>query len=71
VKEHGLTDAWELDALRPDVLQRLIRDGISEHFDESIHEANVALVEKRRDEMRTKMRKRGWIASVFAEEGGA
>lgn len=68
VKEHGLTDAWELDALRPEVLERLIRDGIAAHFDESVHAANTALVKRRRDEMRKKMKVRGWLQAAL--DGG-
>jgi hypothetical protein len=32
VAEHGNT-CWELDALPPDELQRIVREAISEHLD--------------------------------------
>lgn len=65
VDEHGLSDAWELDALRPEVLTRLIRESVAEHFDEEIHEENSELIAERREEMRDSMREEGWIAGVL------
>ena len=67
IREHGLRDAWELDALRPDVLTKLIRDSVAEHFDRAIHNDNVRLIGERRTEMRSTMQGRGWLKSVFAE----
>lgn len=52
IQEHGIRDAWELDALEPRVLQRLIRDSVAPHFDENIFEDNEAAIEALRDEMR-------------------
>lgn len=65
VDEHGTTDAWELDALRPEQLDRLIRDRVNDLFDASIHEANSEMIEERREEMRAKMQEPGWMASVW------
>lgn len=65
VREHGLRDAWELDALRPEVLDKLIRDAVEEHFDGEIHDANQAVVAVAREAMRTDMREPGWIAGAL------
>jgi hypothetical protein len=64
--EHRTDKAWELDALRPDVLQRLIRDSVAEHFDEAIYADNRELVDQRRAEMRAEMRSPGWIDKVLS-----
>ncbi len=37
VDETGTTDAWELDALDPIVLQQLVRDNVNRLFDKPIH----------------------------------
>jgi len=39
VDEHGTTDAWELDALEPAVLQKLIRNRVNARFDTETFEA--------------------------------
>lgn len=66
VDEHGLTDAWELDALEPGVLNNLIREGVAEHFDESIFDENEELIEDRRMEMRDRMREPGWLEGLLS-----
>ena len=65
VREHGLRDAWELDALRPDVLDGLIREAVAEHFDATILRENEALVRGVRAEMRDKMREPEWVAGIL------
>jgi hypothetical protein len=65
VAEHGLKDAWELDALRPDVLTKLITDSVAVHFDETIHDDNRELVAERRVAMKARMRKRGWLTGAL------
>ncbi len=35
-EEHGTKDAWELDALKPEVLRDLIRKNVETHFDANI-----------------------------------
>lgn len=60
VREHGLRDAWELDALRPDVLERLIRWAIDRHFDTSIHQQNRIDVNNARAELRDRLLQPGW-----------
>ena len=51
VREHDTTDAWELDALDPDVLQSLIREHVDELFDQSIYDSNLEAVVGARDEL--------------------
>ena len=52
IKEHGTKDAWELDALRPDVLRRLILQSAGEHFDHRKLEHNERLVQAAREDCR-------------------
>lgn len=68
VREHGIRNAWELDALRPDVLVKLIRSSVARYFDDDIHAENVATVHEARADMRKRMTKRGWIDSVLQEK---
>ena len=65
VNEHGLTDAWELDALRPDVLEALIRDAVSNLYDEDVAKANLRLVRERRAILTDRIREPGWVAGVL------
>lgn len=65
VREHGLRDAWELDALRPEVLEALIREGVGRYFDEEIHEENEGVVARARREMRSEMQRPGWAAGAL------
>lgn len=61
IREHGLRDAWELDALRPNTLAAMIRDRVEQHFDPEIRDANDDVVKAARTEMRVKMREPGWV----------
>lgn len=65
VREHGLTRAWELDALRPDTLTDLIESAVEPYFDEGIYTENVEIVISARARMRAAMRADGWAASVL------
>lgn len=65
VKETGLRTAWELDALRPDVLASLIRDSVDGYFDDAIYADNEETIAERRKEMRAAMLKRGWISGAL------
>jgi hypothetical protein len=65
VREHRTNDAWELDALPPNVLQQLIRTSVEREFSEDIHRANEDLVFDVREDMRLRMRTPGWLSSVF------
>lgn len=67
IDEHDTDDAWELDALRPDVLQRLIRDAVNAEFDPDIRAENADDVGSARLELMRQMKTAGWIASVLDE----
>lgn len=65
VREHGLHDAWELDALRPEVLQKLITDSVAEYYVDSIRRENDEVIALARAEMRGLMWADGWIENVL------
>ena len=65
VREHGTTDAWELDALDPKVLRSLINQEVEKHFDRDVYDENQTLIENQRQEMRDKMRDPKWIADAL------
>jgi len=66
VEEHGIDDAWELDALDPRVLRQLIHDGVGSHFDESVHRFNEGEIADLRDDLRDKIREPGFVEDTFA-----
>lgn len=68
VREHGTTDAWELDALDPTLLRSLIQQEVDKHFDEEVYNENEILVDDLRSQMREQMLDPAWIAQVL---GGA
>lgn len=47
----GLKDAWELDALDPPVLQKLVKAEVAPYFDRAIYDANQEEARARRVEM--------------------
>ena len=63
--EHDTTDAWELDALTPDVLDRLIRHEVNGLFDEDVHALVQGHARQRRQELRERMRADGWMDGVL------
>jgi hypothetical protein len=68
VQEHGTNDAWELDALDPGELQRLIRDEVSSRFDSRVHREVASSVGSARAELRRRMSDPEWIREAL---GGA
>lgn len=48
-EDTGLSDAWELDALPPDVLDALVREHVEQWFNARVHEQNQQLIESRRE----------------------
>jgi len=67
VKEHKIKDAWELDALEPRVLRKLIADGVNGLFDESIHKQNEREIRSLRADLRTRMREQEFIDAALGE----
>lgn len=63
--EHGVNDAWELDALEPDVLVRLIRDEVRALFDADVYSKNREEVHLARRQMRNRMNDAEWLNSIF------
>lgn len=59
VEEHGTTDAWELDALEPRVLRRLIQDEVGALFDVDEHRRNLRAVNRAREDLRRRGRREG------------
>ena len=60
--EQDTDEAWELDALEPRVLQRLIEEGIEEHFDNEIYSENVQTINELRGELR------GELHTLFGQD---
>lgn len=52
VEEQGTTEAWELDALEPAVIQGLIQDEVDRERNEDLWEDRMELEESSRDRMR-------------------
>jgi len=68
-QEHGTLSAWELDALRPDVLDELIRVNVNGCWDAAIHRQWQGLATANRSRLRLRMKADGWADSVFAKGG--
>ncbi len=68
IAEHGTDDAWELDALDPEVLRDLITEGVERHFDKPLRAKTFKKLQALRDDMRGQMRADGWIDGVFDDE---
>lgn len=69
VEEFGTTDAWELDALSPETLERMVREAVSGLFDADLHARLQDDVLRRRREMRAMMKNREWHAAATNFEG--
>lgn len=65
VNEHGIDDAWELDALEPSVLQGLITEQVEEIFDESIYETQQGEMIMRQEELRDRMQDVDFYGDLF------
>jgi len=64
-QEHGIMDAWELDALKPKVLDKLIRDSVAKHWDEGIHQFWQSFAADSRERLRERMTEDGWTREVL------
>lgn len=65
VENHGTTDAWELDALEPSELRRLIETSVRRYFNPDIYHDNQLTADGRRDAVRDAMVADGWTARAF------
>lgn len=65
-REHGIKDAWELDALRPDVLDHLIRTNVENYWDAGLHRQWQDFATTNRTRLRRLMEVDGWVTRVFA-----
>lgn len=63
--EHGIKDAWELDALSPKVLDALIRSNVDNHWDQGIHDHWQGLARTNRVLLRNQMKEPGWVRKVL------
>lgn len=65
IREHGIKDAWELDALSPKVLDALIRTNVARHWDSGIHSHWQGLAQTNRVLLRQRMREPTWVSTVL------
>jgi hypothetical protein len=65
IQEHGISDAWELDALNPKVLDKLIRDNVVQHWDQRVYDHWQMLAKTNRGRLRTRMKEPNWVPSVL------
>lgn len=68
-EEHDTTDAWELDALEPRELQRLIRNRVNGLWRRAIFDANREEVRQARLALIERMTQPGWNKRVFDAKG--
>jgi len=66
-QEHGTDDAWELDALKPRVLDKLIRDSVAEHWDGATFDFWQDRAREIRSNLRECMTAKDWVTQVFKE----
>lgn len=65
VKEHGLKQAWELDALKPDVLDKMVRTSVKGCWDEAIHQEWQDRARVCRARLRQKMAEPEWLTKAL------
>ena len=66
VEEFGTTDAWELDALAPPVLERLVKEAVGARFDDALYRRLQHEVDARREQMRVGMQSPEWHRKATA-----
>lgn len=52
VRKHGTSHVWELDALAPDVIERIIEDGIRGVMDDDLRQRYIAIQEEQRQTLK-------------------
>ena len=65
VDEHGTTDAWELDALRPQTLIDLIRSNVESYFDADAARFWTSRVDEKRHELTNRILAPGWTRKAM------
>lgn len=65
IKEHGINEAWELDALSPKVLDKLIRDNVAKHWNQQLHDHWQTLARSSRIRLKDRMKEPGWVAKTL------
>jgi hypothetical protein len=65
VKKTGLKQAWELDALDPSVLTKLIKDSVTAHFDQDLWLEGVEEVLERRAEFIEELKLPNWLDNAL------
>lgn len=63
--EHGIKDAWELDALSPRVLDALIRTNVANYWDKNTYNHWQNLAKANRVLLRNQMKAPGWVKKVL------
>lgn len=66
----GMTDAWELDAIPPDDLDRMIRDAVDSHFDYGIHSEVQDEIRELRDECAERLKSPEFLTKLSAKLAG-
>jgi hypothetical protein len=70
VDEHGTTEAWELDALEPEVIQGLIEAEILKERDPEIWDARMEAEEESKERMREISNRYGEIVAFLDRDSG-
>ena len=68
VEEHETEDAWELDALDPLVLRKLIRDEVDGYFDVEVYDREQLRAKGLQNGLRKLMRDPEWMRLALADE---
>lgn len=67
-EEQGTDEAWELDALEPKVLRELIRQEVTERFDDELYSELRKEILGLRGQLQIKMQSDGWLHETFGLE---
>ena len=67
-KEHQTDDAWELDALSPAVLDRMIRDSVDEYWEPGTHAHWQGLARSNRARLKQRMADPAWLSRMLRDE---
>ena len=63
--EHGIQDAWELDALNPKTLDGMVRDYVNRYWRPSVHQHWQEVASNNRDILKGLMEKPGWLSQAL------